>query len=307
MKNKDIDQLDIIIADPAGNITAFVPQDQQYFYERKITAKMRLAISKNILADKDLNVEQVGFIRAVVQVSAAGIFIETEKAKNEKITERHNGEASSLALWHLEMMGGEFCGNAARSAAIYCSKKENRVGKTKIDLKVSGASEIVHAVVDTENNFAEVRIPNPKTLYEINYEDKILPVCVFEGITHIIASDIPADKEIFFKIKEIAESQKLSNSALGVMFYDKNDKIMFPAVYVYKTKSLVFESSCASGSAAFAAIALKSETNCTKTLRIKQRGGTINVKIKKAAGEILRLSIGGTVRLTDIRKKIILP
>ena len=65
-------------ADPAGNITIFV-MDQA---ERKDYA----AISRQLLVREDLGAEQVGFV-----------------------------EKNADGTPHMQMMGGEFCGNATRS------------------------------------------------------------------------------------------------------------------------------------------------------------------------------------------------
>ncbi|GMO60598.1 MAG: diaminopimelate epimerase [Termitinemataceae bacterium] len=264
---------DIIIADPAGNVTAFVMCGENDF-----DAEERTAISKKILAEESFcgkKIEQVGFIK-----------------KNR------NG------IWHLEMMGGEFCGNAARSAGLICAKKDSSGGvlgseiEVPIKITVSGASGLVSVDLDTENNFAEVEIPPPLeygSIKEGSINADHLPFCIFEGISHIIAHDVPPLEAYFYKIKKEYEAQKKRPSALGVMFFDTATQIMKPAVYVYSTESLVFESSCASGSAAFACLAFKDAESCDALLPINSSGGTINVRIKKTKGKIEHLSIGGIV------------
>ena len=68
-------------ADPAGNITIFV-MDQA---ERKDYA----AISRQLLVREDLGAEQVGFV-----------------------------EKNADGTTHMQMMGGEFCGNACRACGL---------------------------------------------------------------------------------------------------------------------------------------------------------------------------------------------
>ncbi|GMO26497.1 MAG: diaminopimelate epimerase [Termitinemataceae bacterium] len=268
--------IDIIIADPCGNITAFVPAKKIPF--------TNIETAKKILADKTMNVEQVGFFT-----------MPTETADSN--------------LWHLEMMGGEFCGNAARSFGLFCAKKRKLTGKNSIPVSISGTQLPVIVNVDVEENFAEVEIPPhlkiDQLLHKLNpHESKILPVCVFDGITHVIAKNISANKKNFFDIKKIAESamstetSKSGNNktnALGIMFFDSQNQFLQPAVYVYKTESLVFESSCASGSAAFAICKYKDITDCNEIFLLKEPGGIIQVGIKKTADKIDSITIGGKI------------
>ena len=75
------------VADPAGNITIFVTSP----VERNLYAK----VANELLAIKEFRGEQVGFI------------------------ERHEDGSS-----HMEMMGGEFCGNATRSFGYLLGKEQ---------------------------------------------------------------------------------------------------------------------------------------------------------------------------------------
>jgi diaminopimelate epimerase len=280
-------KLDIVIADPAGNITAFVPASQIPKNENPQTLKQsKIDIAKNILACKNLNTEQVGF------------FYPPSETENK--TENKN---KIETLWRLEMMGGEFCGNAARSFGLFCAQQCKLSGKHSIPISISGAEKPVIINVDVEENFAEVEIPPPVKIDVLLYEKKILPVCIFSGITHIIACDIPASEKIFYAIKKLAEKNIAcgsvnQNDALGVMFYDTKKQFMQPAVYVYQTESLVFESSCASGSAAFAACKYKDILDCNETFLLRQRGGTIQVATKKISGKIESITIGGYVSIS---------
>ena len=76
------------VADPAGNITIFVTSP----VERNLYAK----VANELLAIKEFRGEQVGFI------------------------ERHEDGSS-----HMEMMGGEFCGNASRSIGMLFARQNN--------------------------------------------------------------------------------------------------------------------------------------------------------------------------------------
>ncbi|MDR2659403.1 MAG: hypothetical protein LBC27_05365, partial [Spirochaetaceae bacterium] len=86
--------------------------------------------------------------------------------------------------------------------------------------------------------------------------------------------------------------------ALGVMFYDSVKKIMRPSVYVYAAETLFFESSCGSGSAAFACYYLEKNVDGNAVLDIIQPGGVITAHIIKQSGMVKHIKIGGFVGLS---------
>ena len=107
-------------ADPAGNITIFV-MDQA---ERKDYA----AISNQLLARKDLGAEQVGFV-----------------------------EQNADGTTHMQMMGGEFCGNATRSFGYLMSLlSEEKPQEVEVD--VSGSKELLKAEVDLEKGTSRTQM-----------------------------------------------------------------------------------------------------------------------------------------------------
>jgi diaminopimelate epimerase len=275
---KHIENIEIVIANPAGNITAFVENAEN------LNRRERLEIAKKILNEKTLNVEQVGF---VIKPKTQG------------------------SLWRLEMAGGEFCGNAARSFALY-------VRQTQIE--ISGAQNVVTVdySVDCYKNgdlhgSAKVKMPLPISRETVIYKNIKLPFYVFEGISHVIAQGIDASNETFFEIKKLVEAQhRLAKEncgencgALGVMFYDK--EIMHPVVYVYSIDTLYHESSCGSGSAAFAIEHFLDDKNIEGRLEIRQcphaqdicaqDANILEITVLKKDGELVSVAIGGAVTL----------
>jgi len=79
-----VNAYNVIIANPAGNITAFV-------LDNNIEKKDYIYVANKLMEIAELEIEQVGFV------------------KEPKL----GGEL------RLEMMGGEFCGNATRSFGLY--------------------------------------------------------------------------------------------------------------------------------------------------------------------------------------------
>jgi len=262
----------IIVADPAKNITVFVLDCLEH-------RSKRAALARAILAEKSFGAEQVGFV--IPSASGAG-----------------------RGLWHLEMAGGEFCGNAARSFGLYVARQQGLRGKAEVLVSVSGANGPVRVEVDTDKNRAAAEMPKPQKLKTLDYEGLSLPVVVFEGITHIIAAELEAASDTFHAIKSSFEKMhsfcgEELPAAFGVMFCDTAAAFMRPAVYVRSIESLVFESSCGSGSAALGVWFSRDLADGAAQYGITQPGGIIETTVAKKAGELVRLSIGGEVKLGE--------
>ena len=180
-------------------------------------------ISEEIMKETNLYAEQVGFIRDN----------------------------------HLQMMGGEFCGNASRSFASLLAFRDKDFSKQKIyKITCSGEDEVLAVDVregQTENSFlAKIKMPKFKSLEELKIDNYKLGLVKFSGIDHFIF-DIAENKEDNFE--KVIDSVKnyLSNkdfSAFGIMFFDRKNLSMKPYVYVKEVESGIFENSCASGTTA---------------------------------------------------------
>ncbi|MDR2435213.1 MAG: hypothetical protein LBD47_11710 [Treponema sp.] len=256
---------ELVIADPAKNITVFVltpvPPDE------------RAQAARDILADSSLGAEQVGFVVP---------------------------PSRGVTLWRLEMMGGEFCGNAARSFGLYVARRTGLSGEVCLEVEVSGMNRPVSVRVDVERGLAEASMPPALAQGTIACEGAGLPVYVFEGITHVIAQDIQASEPAFQSIRALFERSAGDGArcdALGVMFWDSAARVMTPAVYVYATDSLVFESSCGSGSAALGLYLTRDMDSGEKLLTLQQPGGIIEVRVEKRPGAAAAVAIGGPVTL----------
>ena len=258
----------ILVADPAKNITVFVLDPVE-------DPAGRSALAGAIMSDERIRAEQVGFI----------------------IPPDRSTSSSGAALWRLEMADGEFCGNATRSFGLYVARAEGFRGRRRLFVSVSGMKEPVQTEADTELNWAAAEMPGPALVDTLEFDGRSLPVLVFEGITHVIAPDLEAERDRFFAIKAILDGKfsDSSFSAIGVMFYDTKNRYMRPAVYVPSTNNLVFESSCGSGSAALGAWLCREQRNGIATYAIKQPGGIIETEVEKREGQIRSISIGGKV------------
>ncbi len=280
-------KLNFVKMNPAGNTTIFI-FDQ---LPRSIHGK----VAQYLMKSDFLCADQVGFV---------------EKPH------------SQYATAYLQMMGGEFCGNALRAlAALLFLKGYPRIYKqretetdssvnisdyTVVPLEISGYDGILKVgvkVVDGINGilWSKASIPAPLKIKKVNFNLPCLnltkegTVVKFPGITHVVFKNITLEKKIVFDVQKQLRIMDSDVDVLGIMSYQPNKEIMTPLVYVRASDSLIWEGSCGSGSVAVAsAIAVEKKENI-KGLKLKQPGGEIEVDIDYIDKKINKAIIKGLV------------
>jgi len=158
---------------------------------------------------------------------------------------------------HLEMAGGEFCGNASRSAAVLLSE----MGKVKnVSFTVSGFAGLVSADVESlgDNKFDVIcRFSGLSTATRnIVLEDGSSATLVdLGGIVHVVVEKpLPSENEYRKQHKKITEFFCLSNrGAVGVIWITRQQNssvLIHPVVWVRDVDTFFYEQSCGSGSIA---------------------------------------------------------
>lgn len=260
---------------PVENMTIFVLDN--------ISRDKHLSIANRLMNYNSLYAEQVGFI---------------EEPKSIK--------AKSLNTHRLQMMGGEFCGNATRSLAAYMVYDShpaiNKIAEDEyiVTLEVSGSEELLNCnVKKTENESilnSRISMPLPERINKIKINKIPATRVDFEGISHFIVDshDID-DKEDFYRtVKRYMENEDYD--AFGIMYYDKKKELMEPLVYVRMTNSRFWERSCASGTSAYG-IAMAVEKKENISLKVDQPGGFLEVEVKLEAGKVKEVFLNGSVEI----------
>ena len=256
--------LDILRADPAGNITIFVLTE--------VPKEKRAETASKLMAIEQFGAEQVGFL--------------TEPA-------------DSRCLCRLEMMGGEFCGNASRALALYLAKKHGVSGKMLIG--VSGSPEPVEVWADTEKGEAFAKMPLPKRIEPFILSGIDCMRVDLDGISHLIAESEMPDKRIVIAAEGMFDEDG-SIAAYGMLFFNKYDMSMIPFVKVKETGSFVREGSCGSGTTAVAASLCVGLKDGKESFTLSQPAGVITAEVEKKDGKFKAVSIGGSVRLDAPQK-----
>ena len=249
----------VAVLDPAGNVTAIVCSD--------VPAAERAHIAAQLLRLPELGIEQVAFLAAP----------------------RSGGEI------RLEMMGGEFCGNALRCAGFYQALRTGAQGKSCVLAEISGADGVQPVMADTAQGTASTVMPLPLSVQPAGWADVQATRVTFAGITHFVIDRAQPDEALVQRAVAAAPEA----SAVGAIFLDRAHGSIKPVVFVRETASCVAENSCASGSVATAVVLTADFADGITEIGIGQPGGTLEVGVQRTDGAVTGLSIGGAVRLTQ--------
>lgn len=248
------------VADPAGNMTGLV--------QTVLPRSMYRDISTFLLENNDHQLEQIGFM-----------------------------EECADCAGHLEMMGGEFCGNAARSFGLFTVSRTDsgaeKNGAKKVGIRISGAADVLEVMADPTEQTAQIQMPAIQSmdLVETSSYGRI-PLVMMEGISHALVIDKAIDKPAAEAlIRELA--QHCDSDAIGIMYYDSAENFMTPLVWVKSTDTYIWESSCGSGSCALASW-LKQADPGEWRIQFNEPGGILAV----SGTADNKLFLGGPVKLT---------
>ena len=252
--------LSYILADPSGNTTAFVlsPVDPARYGP----------VARAVM--QALDAEQVAFV--------------------------HHGR--------MDMMGGEFCGNASRCFALW-QALHRPDGLSLLPLEapreetvtVSGAPRplsVLLAPGGTPGAYrACIRMPLPLRILPL--EESPLGPCTlveYPGISHLVLEDCPPAEDHISLASALLARLRAESGCFGLLYLE--GAAMRPLVHVRDTGTLVWESSCASGTCA-AAAALALRQNSPLTLELFQPGGSLTAKADVKNGVLTALSLDGPV------------
>ena len=258
-------KLSVQTADPAGNVTLLVSSPVPREDYRTVAARL--------LSIPELKAEQVGFL----------------------VPPREGGAV------RLEMMGGEFCGNALRCTGLYAAVHQGARRERKIPVEISGYPGTLLVKANPLTGQVEAEMPLPREVRSEELFGETGKVVLLPGIVHGISRTVREVGQEEVRQTLLALCERYDAPAAGVMFWRFRESAMRPAVYVKETDSLYFENSCASGSTAVAAAsALDMGKDRSYKLNIRQPGGTIHTVATVQGGKVRRVTIGGLVTLGPV-------
>jgi len=249
-------KLNVLRADPAGNITLFVMDP--------VEKAQRGKIAEQLMAIESFKAEQVGFYCPPT------------------------GEADG----HMEMMGGEFCGNATRAFGMLIAQEKG--GASNVLIETSGCDHLVNVAVDLEAGTSRSEMPLPLSVTEAEVDGVKGVLVNLGGIAHFVVEGVEPGQEFFDKAEPLfLDIEGLD--AYGVMFH--TEKGMAPLVKVPAANSLVWEGSCGSGSLASAIAHSQDLADGEFAKDYVQPAGIVRATVVRKAGQVVETFIGGPVSL----------
>ena len=201
----------------------------------------------------------------------------------------------------LRMAGGEFCGNAAMSAAALFLERSGRT-EGGVTVQVSGTEESVAVVLSALPDGTwkgSVTMPRPEGVGKLMLsDDRTLPAVFFPGITHLIMEERMEKTTAEALAKALCA--QLHADAIGLMFLNLEEESLMPLVYVPGAGTLFWETACASGTTAVGAW-LAAETGRPVHMSLKQPGGILEITAEPC-GELL---LTGTVRTIHSARTVV--
>jgi len=268
-------QINFVKINPSGNTTILIldplPRD------------IYPAVASRVMKPSCLSAEQVGFVEPATTAGALG---------------------------RLQMMGGEFCGNASRGFAAWLTEQRDPgihfvegLSTVEVPIEVSGHDGVLQARVSIESSqrriySVAISVPVPHWMKQVVHGEGQLRYTLvgFEGIVHAVVWNLPGSEDRFHSIRTQIEKEVGEVEALGVMFYQEETQFLTPIVYVPRVGSLVWESSCGSGSVAVAAALADRDRNSVTALKLFQPGGMVQVSAEWKA-RVTEAQISGEVSI----------
>lgn len=253
-------KLNILRADPAGNITLFVLNP--------VERAQRAAVAARLMALPGLQAEQVAFV----------------------CPPREGGAG------RMEMMGGEFCGNATRAFGMMMAQRLGGLSQVKVE--TSGRDGLAQVEVDLAAGAARAEMPLPRAVSRTEVDGHPAVLVDLGGIAQLVAEDVPPSQDFFERAEPLLQAIP-ELEAYGVIFLDGAQGKLTPLVKVPATDTLIWEGSCGSGSLA-AAVAQSQDAPDGPFVRdYVQPAGVIQVTVVRQGGGIRAAYIGGPVQLGE--------
>jgi diaminopimelate epimerase len=190
----------------------------------------------------------------------------------------------------LDMMGGEFCGNACRAAAAVMARE--RVGlvpegaELRGELSVSGAKMPVQLKVAADGEFW-VEMPMPETAAQgangITELEPGIGLVRLPGITHLCLDEErhPFAEDFASAAAALRTRFGLDGDAVGCIWYKASPVCAIkPVVWVRSTASTHFETGCGSGSLALALWLTRGQNFPTDLKVLQPSGSQIGVRLR---------------------------
>lgn len=191
------------------------------------------------------------------------------------------------AIARIEMFGGKFCGNGARSALFLIARGRDCRGF----VEVSGTSRLLEFIISSNRVTLELPFLNAR-----HVEEGIL--IYFEGIVHLVVIDKKIiTRDLLIRLLNENKYQLKDYPAVGVIFFDQKTSLATYSVWINGVDTIFDETACGSGTGAIG-IALSLNNNCDidqEILQLSNKTIRTIVSFDKKSNKIEKNFIQGNV------------
>lgn len=201
------------------------------------------------------------------------------------------------AVARVEMFGGEFCGNATRSAVWLITGGINYSGL----IEVSGVEEPLWFRIDDRNVSVEMPLPSDRDSITTVEEGTLVSL---SGITQLVVTDArrrqaETPRELLNRLLSTNKYHLTDQPAVGVSFYEVDTRRAEFCVWVDDVDTIFDETACGSGTCAIG-LAVSAETGTSLTLPVVQPSGetiTTGSEYNSGLGKVVASAITGRVMI----------
>ena len=192
----------------------------------------------------------------------------------------------------MEMMAGEFCGNATRAFGMMAAR---RTGCPRVRVETSGCAHPVTVDCDLTAGTARAEMPLPRWVKRCSVSGQDGTLVHLGGIVHLVVENAAPRKDFFLQAEPVLQAIP-GLDAYGVIFLN-GTRHLTPLVKVPATGTLVWEGSCGSGSLAAALAQGTGSPDGTFERDYVQPAGTVRATVIWKGGKASAAYIGGPVTL----------
>lgn len=249
----------LVVAYPSGNTTALIFDDDLRFKNRARLNAAILNAWKTRFSDNP-EIEQCGFVT---------------RAKDSR----------SIAC--LEMFGGEFCGNAIRSAVQVITQGRDGEGF----IETSGSTQPLR--YEVKDGVVQLQMPVAKFI-KTNLGLRV----DFEGISQLVIDD-GSPRQLLTKILQDDLLGFRKRPAVGVTYYNPITKQASFCVWVKEVDTIFNETACGSGTAAIGLTeAVKNRTSqALKVIQPSGKASEVTAEYDNRQNKVNKVSIAGPVEI----------
>lgn len=195
------------------------------------------------------------------------------------------------AIARVEMFGGEFCGNATRSAAWLIAKGQDCSGL----IEVSGVERLLEFSVKDGQVTVEMPLPKAAELVQPVPEGSLVQL---DGIAQLVVTkpkDDQTPRQLLTNLLRTNNYGLADQPAVGVSYYNQISGTAKFCVWVNAVDTIFDETACGSGTCALGVVESTKTQQPVELNVVQPSGESIRTEAEYTNGAVTKSSISGEV------------